>query len=82
VGKKAVEDRARGEYDKFVTRRRAYKNALGEADYPRRLEETAKRLSSGKKKEVHACALFPLASENQAGEKKHQLLLHRNLGCC
>jgi len=50
VSKKAAEDQARGEYDKFAIRRRAYKEALGEADYAKQLEETAKRLSFGKKK--------------------------------
>ncbi len=44
VSKKEAEDHARAEYEKFAARRREYKEALGEADYVKQLEEAAKML--------------------------------------
>ena len=42
VSKQAAEDHARAEYEKFANRRRKYKEALGEEDYVKQLEEAAK----------------------------------------
>lgn len=44
VSKQAAEDHARAEYEKFAARRREYKEALGEEDYVKQLEEAAKML--------------------------------------
>jgi len=44
VSKKEAEDHAREEYEKFAARRREYKEALGEVDYVKQLEEAAKML--------------------------------------
>jgi hypothetical protein len=41
VSKKAAEDHAKAEYEKFEVRRREYKESLGEADYVKQLEEAA-----------------------------------------
>ncbi len=50
VSKKVAEDHARLEYEKFETRRREYKESLGESDYVKQLEEAAKQLPAGKGK--------------------------------
>ena len=42
VSKKEAGNHARSEYEKFATRRREYKEALGEAEYVKQLEEAAK----------------------------------------
>ena len=44
VSKKEAEDHAKAEYEKFAARRREYKEARGEADYVKQLEEAAKAL--------------------------------------
>ncbi|RLB92026.1 MAG: hydroxyacid dehydrogenase [Deltaproteobacteria bacterium] len=44
VSKKEAEDHAREEYEKFAAHRREYKEALGEVDYVKQLEEAAKML--------------------------------------
>ncbi|WP_028315892.1 virulence RhuM family protein [Desulfatibacillum aliphaticivorans] len=50
VTKKAADNHARAEYDKFEARRREYKESLGESNYVRQLEEAAKMLPAGKGK--------------------------------
>ncbi len=47
VSKREAEQHARSEYEKFAVRRRDYKEALGEADYIRQLEEAAKLPPAG-----------------------------------
>ena len=44
VSKKEAEDHAKAEYEKFAARRREYKEALGEADYVKQLENAAKMI--------------------------------------
>ena len=44
IGKKEADDFARQEYEKFAARRREYKEAIGEAELIKHLEETAKQL--------------------------------------
>ncbi|WP_245779699.1 RhuM family protein [Desulfoscipio geothermicus] len=44
VSKKAADNHARQEYDRFTERRREHKEALGEAESIKALEETARRL--------------------------------------
>ncbi len=44
VSKKAAEEHAKSEFEKFEVRRREQKEALGEAEYIRQLEEAAKQL--------------------------------------
>ncbi|MCD6117954.1 virulence RhuM family protein [bacterium] len=44
VSKKEAEDYAKAEYEKFAVRRRKHKEALGEADYVKQLEEAAKKI--------------------------------------
>lgn len=51
VSRKAAAEHARAEYKKFETRRREYKEALGEADYVKLLEETARQLPARKGEE-------------------------------
>lgn len=48
VSRKAAEDHASAEYEKFEVRRREYKESLGEADYVKQLEGAARRLPGGK----------------------------------
>lgn len=50
VSKQEANDFARDEYDRFAARRRQCKEELGEAESIKMLEETAKQLSSGRKK--------------------------------
>ncbi len=50
VSKKDADEFAKQEYDRFADRRRAYKEALGEAESIKQLEETAKQLGQGQKK--------------------------------
>ena len=50
VSKKRAEDHAREEYDQFAQRRREYKEALGEEETIRALEEAARLIGIGKKK--------------------------------
>jgi hypothetical protein len=50
VGKKAAEEHARQEYERFAERRREYKEALGEGESIDALEEAAKLVGRGKKK--------------------------------
>lgn len=47
VSKKAADDHARQEYGRFAERRREHKEALGQADSIKALEEAAWRLLSG-----------------------------------
>lgn len=49
VSKKAADEHARAEYEKFEVRRREHKEALGEADYLRQLEDAAKHFPTAKK---------------------------------
>ena len=49
VGKKDADEHARLEYDKFVRRRREYKETIGEAESIKALEEAAKQLSKAEK---------------------------------
>ena len=44
IGKKEADDFARQEYEKFAARRREYKEAIGEAELIKHLEETAEQL--------------------------------------
>ena len=44
VSKKEAEHHAKAEYEKFAARRREYKEALGEADYVKQLENAAKMI--------------------------------------
>jgi hypothetical protein len=46
--KQEAEDHAKSEYERFAVRRRKYKEALGEADYLKQLEEAAKQVSGDK----------------------------------
>ncbi|MBD1401569.1 virulence RhuM family protein [Pelovirga terrestris] len=48
VTKKAAEGHARAEYEEFEVRRREHKEAIGEADYVKQLEDAARRLPGGK----------------------------------
>lgn len=48
VSKKAAEAHSKAEYEKFESRRREYKEAIGEVDYVKQLEEAARRLPNGK----------------------------------
>jgi hypothetical protein len=48
VTKQEAEDHAKSEYEQFAVRRRKYKEALGEADYVKQLEEAAKQVSGDK----------------------------------
>jgi hypothetical protein len=50
VSKKDADDFANHEYDHFAERRRGYKEALGEAESIKALEETAQHLERGQKK--------------------------------
>jgi hypothetical protein len=50
VSKKDAEKRARLEYDKFARRRREYKEAVGEAESIKALEEAARQLAKPEKK--------------------------------
>jgi len=49
VSKKDADEFAKQEYDRFADRRRGYKEALGEAESIKQLEETAKQLGQGQK---------------------------------
>ena len=49
VSKQSAEDHARAEYKKFSTRRRQYKEALGEAETIKQLEKAAKLLPEKRK---------------------------------
>ena len=49
VSKKDADDHARREYDRFEQRRREYKEALGEEESFKQLEEAAKRLPKGER---------------------------------
>lgn len=51
VSKKAADDHARQEYDRFAVRRREHKEALGEAESIKALEEAARSLPKGGKHE-------------------------------
>ncbi len=51
VSKQAAEEYAKGQYDKFEIRRRAYKESLGQAETIKLLETTAKKLTKGKTKD-------------------------------
>jgi hypothetical protein len=53
VSKKAAEDHAKSEYEKFEGRRRDYKEMLGEADLVKQLETAAKQLPAKKKRGAH-----------------------------
>lgn len=48
VSKRAAEEHARVEYEKFEIRRRDYKESLGASDYVKQLEEAAKQLPERK----------------------------------
>jgi len=48
VSKKAADEHARQEYERFAERRREYKEALGETESIKALEETAKQLEQKK----------------------------------
>ena len=48
VSKKAANEHARQEYERFAERRREHKEAIGEAEAVKVLEDTAKRLMSKK----------------------------------
>jgi len=48
VSKKSADDFARAEYELFEVRRRQYKEADGEIDTIKQLEEAARNLPSGK----------------------------------
>ncbi|MRS03468.1 hydroxyacid dehydrogenase [bacterium] len=48
VSKQEADDFAKDEYERFAEHRRSYKEALGEAEMIRTLEETARRLGSGR----------------------------------
>lgn len=48
VTKQEAEDHAKSEYEQFAVRRRKSKEALGEADYVKQLEEAAKQVSGDK----------------------------------
>jgi len=48
VSKKVADEHARQEYERFTERRRAHREALGEAEAVKILEDTAKRLMSKK----------------------------------
>ncbi|MFY9149601.1 MAG: virulence RhuM family protein [Smithellaceae bacterium] len=50
VSKQAAEEHARGEYEKFEIQRREYKEALGEVDNIKQLEQAAKTLGEGSSK--------------------------------
>ncbi len=50
VSKKAAEDHAKMEFDKYETRRREYKESIGELETIRQLENAAKMLTEGKSK--------------------------------
>jgi hypothetical protein len=47
VSKKAAEDHAKAEFDKYEARRREYKESIGEVEIIRQLEHAAKMLSKG-----------------------------------
>ncbi len=49
VSKQSAEDRARDEYEKFAVRRRQHKEAIGEAETIKQLENAAKLLPEKKK---------------------------------
>ena len=49
VSKQSAEDHARAEYEKFSTRRRQYKEAIGEAETIKQLEKAAKLLPEKRK---------------------------------
>lgn len=49
VSKHAAEGHARAEFDKFEVRRREYKEALGEADYVKQLEDAARQIPTKRK---------------------------------
>jgi hypothetical protein len=51
VSKKRADDHARAEYDQFAQRRREYKEALGEDETIKALEEAARLVGGGKKVE-------------------------------
>ena len=48
VSKKDADDFAKNEYDRFAQRRREYKEAIGQEESIKQLEEAAKRLPKGK----------------------------------
>ncbi len=50
VSKKRAEDHARGEYERFAMRRREFKEALGEEETIKALEEAAKLMRRRQKK--------------------------------
>jgi len=50
VSKKAAEEHARQEYERFAERRREYKESVGEGEAIKALEEAAKLVGQGKKK--------------------------------
>ncbi len=51
MGKQMADGHARAEYDKFEIRRREYKEAMGETETIRQLEQAAKMLEDGKPKD-------------------------------
>lgn len=51
VSKKDADDHARQEYDRFEQRRREYKEAIGEDDVIKQLEETARQVGREQKKQ-------------------------------
>ncbi len=51
MGKQMEDGHARAEYDKFEIRRREYKEAMGETETIRQLEQAAKMLEDGKPKD-------------------------------
>jgi len=55
VGKKDAEEHARLEYDKFARRRREYKEAIGEAESIKALEDAAIQLTKPEKGEANEC---------------------------
>ncbi len=48
VSKKVADKHAKSEFGRFETRRREYKESLGESEYVKQLEEAARQLGSGK----------------------------------
>jgi hypothetical protein len=51
VSKKEADDFAKDEYDRFAQRRREYKEAIGQEESIKQLEEAAKQLEREKKPE-------------------------------
>lgn len=52
VSKKAADERARLEYERFAVRKREHKEALGESESIKALEETAKQLEQKKPEDM------------------------------